>query len=364
VRRVFIMDNCEELMPEYLNFVKGVVDSEDLPLNISREMLQQSKILKVIRKNLVKKSIELFEEIASDAESYKTFYEQFGKNIKLGIHEDNSNRQKLAEFLRYPSSATLGGEMTSLKDYIARMKENQSAIYYITGPTKESVSNSAFCEQVIRAGFEVLYMTDPIDEFCVQQLRDFGDKKLVCVTKEGLELPESEEEKRKLEDDKAKYEKLCKAMKAALGDKVQKVSVSHRLVSTPCCIVTGDYGWTANMERIMQAQALSNSSNMGYMGAKKSLEINPDNVIIKEMLAQLETDGDEKSIKDLVILLFDTAMLESGFSLVDPKDFASRIYSMTKLGLGLDDDNIAEATQEMDKVEVSGVTATGMEEVD
>ena len=272
VRRVFIMDNCEELIPEYLNFIKGVVDSEDLPLNISREMLQQSKILKVIRKNLVKKCMELFDSIAEDKDNYKKFYEQFGKNMKLGIHEDSTNRKKLSEFLRYHSSQS-GEEMTSLKDYTSRMKDTQKSIYYITGESREQVENSAFVERLRKRGYEVLYMIDPIDEYAVQQLKEYDGKTLVSVTKEGLELPEDEDEKKKFEEDKAKYEGLCKVMKEILDKKVEKVSVSNRLVNSPCCIVTSQYGWSANMERIMKAQALRDTSTMGYMAAKKHLEI-------------------------------------------------------------------------------------------
>merc|ERR1719373_133589 len=225
VRRVFIMDNCEDLIPEYLNFAKGVVDSEDLPLNISREMLQQNKILKVIRKNLVKKVLELIEEIAEDKDNFKKFYEQFSKNLKLGIHEDSTNRKKLAGYLRYFTSAS-GDDICSLNDYVSRMKENQKDIYYITGESKEVVAASAFVERLKKRGLEVIYMTEPIDEYVVQQLKEFDGKNLVSVTKEGLELPEDEEEKKKTEANKVKYEGLCKVMKDILDKKVEKVVVS------------------------------------------------------------------------------------------------------------------------------------------
>merc|ERR1712147_619959 len=337
VRRVFIMDNCEELVPDYLNFVRGVVDSEDLPLNISREMLQQNKILKVIRKNIVKKVMELMEEICEDKDNYKKFYEQFGKNLKLGIHEDSTNRKKIAGHLRYATSAS-GDELCSLSDYVSRMKENQKDIYYITGESKEVVAASTFVERLKKRGLEVVYMTEPIDEYVVQQLKEFDGKNLVSVTKEGLELPEDEEEKQKKEEDQKKFEGLCKVMKDILDKKVEKVVVSSRLVSSPCCIVTSQYGWTANMERIMKAQALRDTSTMGYMAAKKHLEINPDHAILENLRQRAEADKNDKSVKDLVMLLFETALLSSGFSLEDPAVHAQRIHRMIKLGLGIDDD--------------------------
>merc|ERR1712002_664411 len=343
VRRVFIMDNCEELIPEYLNFVRGVVDSEDLPLNISRETLQQSKILKVIRKNIVKKCMELIGEISEDKEQFTKLYEQFGKNLKLGIHEDSQNRKKLAGFLRYYSSQS-GEEHTSLADYITRMKENQKDIYYITGESKEQVQNSVFVERVVKRGFEVLYMTEPIDEYCVQQLKEFEGKNLVSITKEGLELPEDEDEKKKFEEAKAKFENLCTVMKEILDKKVEKVLVSNHLVQSPCCIVTSQYGWSANMERIMKAQALRDSSTMGYMAAKKNLEINHEHPIMEQLRVKAEADKNDKSVKDLVMLLFETSLLASGFSLEDPSTHASRIHRMIKLGLGIDID--VEETQE------------------
>ena len=368
VRRVFIMDNCEDLIPEYLNFIKGVVDSEDLPLNISRETLQQSKILKVIRKNIVKKCMELFNEVAEDKDLFKKFYEQFGKNLKLGIHEDSQNRKKLAEFLRYYSSQS-GDEPTSLRDYVTRMKENQKDIYYITGESKDQVAHSAFVERVTKRGFEVLYMTEPIDEYCVQQLKEYESKNLVSVTKEGLELPEDEDEKKKFEEAKAKFENLCKVIKEILDKKVEKVVVSNRLVSSPCCIVTSQYGWSANMERIMKAQALRDTSTMGYMAAKKHLEINPDHCIMEQLRQKVEADKNDKSVKDLVMLLYETSLLSSGFSLEDSSTHASRIHRMIKLGLGIDESEEQQAVDEnedMPSLENEGDEddASKMEEVD
>jgi molecular chaperone HtpG len=369
VRRVFIMDNCEDLIPDYLNFIKGVVDSEDLPLNISREMLQQNKILKVIRKNLVKKCLELFEEMTEDKEGYKKFYDQFSKNLKLGVHEDSTNRAKLADLLRFHTSAS-GDEYCSLAEYVSRMKESQKQIYFITGESKEQVTNSAFVERVKKRGFEVIYMTEPIDEYVIQQLKEYQGKQLVCVTKEGLDLPEDEEEKKKREDDKAKYTALCKVMKSILDNKVEKVVISNRLVDSPCCIVTSQYGWSANMERIMKAQALRDSSTMGYMAGKKHLEINPDHSIIETLRQKAEADENDKAVRDLVTLLYETSLLSSGFTLDEPQIHATRIYRMIKLGLGIDDDEpmatdeAAPAAAELPPLVDAGEDASHMEEVD
>uniref|UniRef100_A0A672KC87 Heat shock protein HSP 90-alpha 1 n=1 Tax=Sinocyclocheilus grahami TaxID=75366 RepID=A0A672KC87_SINGR len=299
VRRVFIMDNCEELIPEYLNFIKGVVDSEDLPLNISREMLQQSKILKVIRKNLVKKCLELFTELSEDKDNYKKYYEQFSKNIKLGIHEDSQNRKKLSEMLRYYTSAS-GDEMVSLKDYLAN---------------------------------EFKYYLNP-------------------------QMPHTN------------LALLQRRPGAPLNDSVSKqVTVSNRLVASPCCIVTSTYGWTANMERIMKSQALRDNSTMGYMTAKKHLEINPVHPIVETLREKAETDKNDKAVKDLVILLFETALLSSGFTLEDPQTHANRIYRMIKLGLGIDDDDstvedITQPTEEDMPVLEGDEDSSRMEEVD
>merc|ERR1711886_7053 len=356
VRRVFIMDDCEELIPEWLSFVKGVVDSEDLPLNISRETLQQNKILRVIKKNLVKKCLEMFTEITEKKDDYKKFYEQFGKNLKLGIHEDSTNRAKLADLLRFQTS-----------EYCDRMKEGQNDIYYITGESIQGVSSSPFIETLRKKGLEVLYMVDPIDEYCVQQLKEYDGKKLKSVTKEGLDL-DTEEEKKKTEELKAEYEPLCKLIKEVLGDKVEKVLIGTRIADSLVVLVTSEHGWSANMERIMKAQALRDSSMSSYMVSKKTMEVNPNHSIMTELKKKASADKSDKTVKDLIWLLFDTSLLTSGFSLDEPTQFAGRIHPMIKLGLSIDDDDEGLGDDDdlppLEEVEGAADEASKMEEVD
>ena len=373
VRRVFISDECDDLLPEYLSFVKGLVDSEDLPLNISRETLQQNKILRVIKKNLIKKCLDMFVDLADDVDKYSKFYEAFGKNLKLGVHEDSTNRNKLAKLLRY-STTKSDGILIGLDDYVARMKEGQAGIYYVSGESLDAVQSSPFIERLVAKGLEVVYMTDPIDEYAVQQLKEYDGHTLICATKEGLALDDDDEEKAAFEQAKKDYEALCTHVKDTLEDKVSKVVVSNRITESPCVLVSGEYGYTANMERIMRSQALrDNAMGMG-MGASKTMEINPSHPIVQTLKTKLEADANDKTVKDLVWLMYETSCLTSGYTVDKPAAYGGRIYRLVALGLGCDgedddDDDDDEGEESEDEVveEVDGGEGEedgSMEEVD
>lgn len=370
VRKVFISDTCEELIPEYLRFVTGIVDSDDMPLNISREMLQQNKIIRIINKNLTKKCLDLFAKIAEDKEKYKVFYDNFSKNIKLGIHEDANNRSKLSALLRFESTKS-NNDITSLSEYVDRMKPEQKGIYYITGESKSMVENTPFLENLVALDYEVLYLVDPIDEYMVQQLKEFDGKKLINITKEKLDLGDIDKEI--IEKQKEEFKTLTEQLKTIYGDNIESVTISNRLKDSPCVLVTNEWGMSANMQRIMKAQALRNNQDMSYMMGRKSMEINPNNKIIislNEKVKESEETRNVKLVKDLSWLLYDISMISSGFTLENPKSFANRIHSLIAIGLNIDDvvDNDSdnkeeENTDNTDSNELSEESST-MENVD
>jgi len=336
-RKVFITDDCEDLLPEYMKFVRGVIETEDIPLNISRETLQQNKILKVIGKNVIKKALEMFNRISVDPDKFRIFYEQYSKSIKLGIHEDSTNRNKLTPLLRYETSKS-NGDQISLDDYIDNMKPEQTSIYYINGESVKSIVNSPFLERLRSKDYEVIYMCDPLDEYITQQVREYKDKKLVCVTKENLDLSLDGSEKEEFENAKTEYKKVCDFIKSTLSDEVEKVVVSNKLSDSPCVLSTSEFGWTANMQRILKAQTF-NKPEMNYMMGRKVLEINPNNSIIQKIKFRLDSEQIDSSLNDLVTLLYEITLQSSGFTLENPSSFSTKVLKLIDTGL-LNDDRL------------------------
>jgi len=355
VRRVFILDKCEQLMPEYLHFVAGIVDSDDLSLNISREILQKNNTIKKIRKTLVKKAIKMMEELAKDEESYNKFYKEFHKNIKWGINDDEPNREKLSKLVRYYTT-TSGESQTSLTQYVENMKEDQKHIYYISGESTEMIKKSPFLETLNKKGYAVLLLTDAIDEYVVQLLKEFNGKKLIDVSKGNLDIDLTEDEKKNKEELDNDYDEMCKNIKDILGNKIEKVILSQKIVDSPCCISTSEYGWSANMARIMKAQALRDSSMNNVMTSKKIFELNPSHKTIKLLKSRYDEinddDNNKKAFENIVTLLYQTSQLVSGFSLTEPEDYSRKVYNLINLGLGEGDDEEDEEEDEDEQISI------------
>merc|ERR1719146_636041 len=363
VRRVFITDEFEDLMPRWLSFIEGVVDSEDLPLNVSREMLQTSKVLKVIKKKLVTKTLEMIRKIAEkkrkaddkedeededeeesdpaaeieDHDDYVTFWKEFSKAIKLGLYEDSSNRTKLAKLLRFYSSKS-GDNFTSLEKYISRMKKGQKSIYYISGESKEAVEKSPYLERLRKKGYEVLYYIDPIDEYAMPQLTEFKGFQFAGANKENLKLEDDDLEEKKLKKIGEMYKPVTDWFKETLGSKIEKAVCSNRLLETPAIIVSSQYGWSTNMERIMKAQTMGSADKSNQMTAHKTLEINPAHPIVRELKTRIEADKEDQEAKDIATTLFDVALIGTGLTPDDPAEFAARLQVLMRLGLGVSKD--------------------------
>lgn len=358
VRKVLIQDDFEDLLPKYLNFIRGVVDSDDLPLNVSRETLQQHKILKVMGKKLVRKVLEMLRKLAAtgkvddddeDGEGealalndpehpYIKFWEQFGKSIKMGVMEDTANRSKLAKLLRYKSS-TSGDLYTSLDDYVSRMPEWQKDIYFLAAESTEAAMKSPFMERANKKNVEVLLLADPIDEYCVQNLGDFDGHKLQSLSKDGFKFGDEDEDvvKKRTKLYRQTFKPLTKFMKELFTGKVTKVTVSQRVEQSPSVIVTSQYGHSANMERIIRAQTLANPEALKMMQAAKTLELNPRHPIIVELNERVQADPTAESTKDLAFLIYDTALLASGFAHDETEEFAARMYRAIAGNLQVED---------------------------
>lgn len=335
VRRVFITDEFNDMMPNYLNFVQGVVDSDDLPLNVSRETLQQHKLIKVIKKKLVRKALDMFKKI--DKEDYEKFWKEYSTNIKLGIIEDPSNRTRLAKLLMFHSSNQPG--LTNLSDYVSRMKEKQEHVYYIAGSNLSEVERSPFVERLLKKGYEVLYLTEAVDEYCISALPEFEGKKFQNVAKEGFSLADGDKAKEKLETLKDRYKPLLKWLsEEALKDQIAKASISERLSGSPCALVASMFGWTGNMERLAVSNAHQKSDDPQrsyYLSQKKTLEVNPRHPLIKELLRRVEDDPKDPSAKEIAVMMFQTATLRSGYMLRETSDFAENVEMMMRKTLGI-----------------------------
>jgi heat shock protein beta len=379
VRRVFISDEFNELLPKYLSFMKGIVDSDTLPLNVARESLQQHSSLKTIKKKLVRKALDMLRKLADDSapkepeegedapeekpageNKYETVWKNFGKAIKLGVIDDSSNRNRLAKLLRFVSSKS-DSKLTSLEEYVAGMKPWQKQIFYLAGDSIETLQKSPFLEKLLDKDVEVIYFTEPIDEYLMQSLTEFEDFKFQNVQKDDLKLgDEDEDEKKSTKALKTKFKPLTSWWKALLpAADIESVKLSNRLATTPCIVVSSKYGWSANMERIMKAQAMGDDSRSSMMKGKKVLEINPSHPIVRELRAAVSLDPEDASAKAVALVLWEAALLESGYSLDDPKGFSGRVLSLAQSTLKVDVEAVeaAEAKAEAEEAKEKAAKA-------
>jgi len=347
VRRVFITDDFQDMMPNYLSFVRGVVDSDDLPLNVSRETLQQHKLLKVIKKKLVRKTLDMIKKI--DEDKYDEFWKEYSTNIKLGVIEDTANRTRLAKLLRFTSSS---GKLASLSDYVERMKEKQEHIFYMAGGSKEEVEKSPFVERLLKKGYEILYLTEAVDEYAISALPEFEGKKFQNVAKEGFSIDgDTEAAKARKAEMTERFDPLLKWLgDEALKDHILRAEVSERLTNSPCALITSKFGWTANMQRIIQSQTHSKSQDMQrdyYLNQKKTLEVNPRHPLVKELLRRVEDNPADETAKDMALMMYNTATLRSGYMLKDTVNFAEHIEKMMRQTLGVDESEEVEDELEL-----------------
>merc|ERR1719160_967194 len=369
-----ITDEFDELLPKYLGFIKGVVDSDSLPLNVSREMLQQNKVLKVIGKKMTRKALAMIKALADEdkkdeddedeeedkeekeeeekkddgeVSKYETFWKAFGKYIKMGLIEDAANRTRLAKLLRYATSKS-GDKEISLEDYVANMKDDQKNIYYISGEDKDSLLKSPSVEKLLSKDIEIIFMTDSVDEYTVQHLTEYEGKRLINASREGLKLEEGDIEKKREDQYKEMFKPLLDYVKETLGKKVEKVAISKHLVQSPVVVLSADYGWTAQMEKVMKSQAFADQSKFEFMKSKRMFEINPRHPMIVELNARVKDGAADDTVKDMITSLYLSAVVAAGYQLTpeDAQDFSDRVGRMVTSGLGIEVD--AELAPELD----------------
>merc|ERR1712187_277280 len=387
VRRVHGAEKFEDLLPRYLNFVRGVVDSDDLPLNVSREQLQQNKIMKVISKKLVRKVLELMKKLAKEDDSgdddddeekeeeekeekkdeekkddgeekkdkkdeestWAKFYKEFNKNLKMGCYEDDSNRSKISKLLRFISTKSEEKDI-SLDKYLDRMQESQESIYYMSGESLEVMKKAPSLQVFKKKDMEVLMLSDHLDEPCLQKLADYEGKKFVSIQKADVKLDETEEEKKRFSKLKDMYKPLTDWWKEKLTDltekgamkdagvKIESVALSKRLTDSPVVVVTSQFGYSAQQEKIMKAQAFQNKDQISMMSGRKTLEVNPNHPVVVDLLSKVKADKEDKAALDTAQVLFQTALIESGYEIADPSALVNRVYRLMSKGLGVDPD--------------------------